>query len=184
MKIKPLNSKIDILALNRISVLDENNTKILVSSFWKNNPVVIVFLRHFGCIACRAHVDQIWKNKKKFDQTKTNIIFVGNGSPNMIKLFKEDLGLLDAPIFTDPTLEIFDACGFNRGLNFLLTPMSAVKMAKLYWEGYSQGKQSKETGAHTQMGGIAVFKPPGLLTYHFVSAYLGDFDDSSKWSTE
>ena len=88
------------------------------------------------------------------------------------------MNILDAPIFTDPTMEIFDACGFNRGLQYLLHPKSALQLARLYKEGYSQGKQQKENGAHTQMGGIVAIRPPGIVTYHFASEYLGDFTES------
>jgi peroxiredoxin len=175
-------SQIDILTLNRLLVLNENGQEILISSFWKSNPVVIIFLRHFGCIACRAQVDKVWKNKEALQKTGNKIIFVGNGTAEMINGFKEELNIMDAPIFTDPTMEIFDACGLNRGLKYLLNAKAILQAGKLYKEGYTQGTQKKENGAHTQMGGIMAIKPPGQVTYHFASEYLGDFDDSSKWS--
>jgi hypothetical protein len=181
MKKDTFQQIVDILALNRLVILNEHNEKVLISSFWKTNSVIIVFLRHFGCIACRAHVDQVWKKKSEIEKSGTKIIFIGNGSPELIKIFKEDMKIFDAPIFTDPTLEIFDACGFNRGLEYLLTPKSALSMAKLYMGGYSQGQQKKENGFHTQMGGILAFKPPGQVTYQFKSEYLGDFDDINDW---
>jgi peroxiredoxin len=180
MKKETTQSHVDILTLNRLKVLNESNEEILVSSFWKIDPTIIIFLRHFGCIACRAHVDQIWKKRNELEKTGSKIIFIGNGTPAMIKAFKEDVNILDAPIFTDPTLEIFDACGFNRGLKYLLNPLSAIQMAKLYRDGYTQGTQTKDNGLHTQMGGIVAIKPPGQVTYHFASEYLGDLEDASN----
>ncbi|MDO9183373.1 MAG: AhpC/TSA family protein [Bacteriovorax sp.] len=182
MKKETTQSHVDILALNRLSVFNERKEEILVSSLWKTNSVIIVFLRHFGCIACRAHVDQVWKNKMELEKSGSKIIFIGNGSPEMIKPFKEDMNVSDAPIFTNPNHEIFDACGFNRGVKYLMTPQSAMKMVKLYWEGYSQGTQQKGNGEHTQMGGILAIKPPGKVTYHYVSEYLGDFDEQTNWN--
>lgn len=174
-------SQVNILSLNRLNVLNENNDKVLISTFWKTSPVVIILLRHFGCIACRAQVDQVWKKRKDLEKNKTKIIFIGNGSPDMIKIFKEELNIPEAPIFTDPSLEIFDACGLNRGLKYLVNAKTVLQGIKLYNEGYTQGAQSKETGFHTQMGGIIAIKPPGQVTYHFASEYLGHFDDESKW---
>lgn len=170
-------SMVDILALKRILIMNEFGDKIVASSLWKSQSVVLVFLRHFGCIACRAQVDQILKNRAVLEKNGTKIIFVGNGSPNMIESFKEDLKLKDAVVFTDPTLEIFDACGFNRGLKYLVNAKTLLQGIKLYNEGYTQGEQKKENGSHIQMGGIIAVKPPGIVTYHFASEYLGHFGD-------
>jgi peroxiredoxin len=175
-------SMVDILTLNRLQIFTESGDKVSVASFWKNTPAVIIFLRHFGCIACRAQVDQVLKNKTTLDKNGTKIFFIGNGSPEMIKIFKEELNITDANIFTDPTMEIFDACGFNRGLKYLVNAKTVLQGIKLYNEGFSQGTQKKENGAHTQMGGIIAIRPPGIVTYHFASEYLGHFDDVNKWT--
>jgi hypothetical protein len=79
--------KIDILALNRMKLLDENEEEVLVSSYWKEHSVVLIFIRQFSCIACRAHVDQIIKKKSELEKKRTKVIFIGNGSPYMIKVF-------------------------------------------------------------------------------------------------
>jgi peroxiredoxin len=168
---------VDILALKRILIMNEYGDKIVASSLWKSQPVVLVFLRHFGCIACRAQVAQIMKNKASLEKNGAKIIFVGNGSPNMIESFKEELKIKDLLVFTDPSLEIFDACGFNRGLKYLVNAKTVLQGIKLYNEGFSQGVQTKENGSHLQMGGIIALKPPGIVTYHFASEYLGHFGD-------
>ena len=171
------NSLIDILALKRILIMNEDGDQIHASTLWNTQSVVLVFLRHFGCIACRAQIDQVMKNKETLEKNKTKVIFIGNGSPEMIKAFKEDLKIPNAIIFTDPTLEIFDACGFNRGLKYLVNAKTVLQGIKLYKDGFSQGEQKKENGSHLQMGGIIAMKPPGIVTYHFASEYLGHFDE-------
>ena len=178
MKKDPPQVHVDTLALKRILIFNEKKEKILVSSLWENHSVVMIFLRHFGCIACRAHVDKVWKKRSEFEKTGVKLVFIGNGSPEMICAFKEELKISDAPIYTDPTLEIFDACGLNRGLQYLLHPKSALQLARLYKDGYAQSKQKKENGSHTQMGGIVAIKPPGIVTYYFASEFLGEFDDT------
>lgn len=170
-------SMVDTLALKRIIIWNENGDKVYASTLWKSQSVVLVFLRHFGCIACRAHISQITTNKAMLEKNGFKIIFIGNGSPNMIKGFKEDLKIPNALIFTDPTLEIFDACGFNRGLKYLVNAKTVLQGIKLYKDGFTQGEQKKDNGSHLQMGGIIALKPPGIVTYHFASEYLGHFDD-------
>lgn len=178
-----LNHRVNFLALSRLKVLDENGREIIMSNFWKNKAVVIVFVRHFGCIACRAHVDQIW-NKRGDIKKNSNIVFIGNGKPEVIEHFKEDVNARDALIFTDPTLEVFDACGLKRGIFNLVNPKSLKGAIGLSKEGYSQGAWDTRTGTHTQMGGVVAIKPPGNVVYHFVSEYLGDFDKPEDWPKE
>ena len=178
-----LNHRVDILALNRLKVFDEENREVLFSSFWKNRPATIIFVRHFGCIACRAHVDQIWNKKKDILKT-SNLLFIGNGKPEIIKIFKEDIKASTAPIFTDPTLQAFDACGLKRSPLNLIDPRGAKRMYDLVNEGYNQGTADKRTGFHTQMGGVVVFRPPGIVAYHFISDYLGDFDKPEDWPAD
>ena len=170
-------SMVDVLALKRILILNEAGDKVYVSSLWNSQSVVLVFLRHFGCIACRAQIDQIMKNKTMLEKNGAKIIFIGNGPSAMIKAFKEDLKIPHALIFTDPSLEVFDACGFNRGLKYLVNAKTVMEGLKLYNEGYTQGIPTKATGSNLQMGGIIAMKPPGIVTYHFASEYLGHFED-------
>lgn len=38
-------SQVNILTLNRLAVLNEDNDKVLLSTFWKGSPVVMILLR-------------------------------------------------------------------------------------------------------------------------------------------
>lgn len=177
-------SMVDTLSLKRILILNENGDKIYASTLWKSQSVVLVFLRHFGCIACRAQVSQIMKNKDTLEKNGSKIIFIGNGSASMISSFKEELKIPNALVFTDPTMEIFDACGFNRGLKYLINAKTLLQGIQLYQDGFTQGVQTKKNGSHLQMGGIIALKPPGIVTYHFASEFLGHFDDISNVANE
>ena len=172
---EPLQQKVNILELNRLKVLDENEESVYISSFWKTNPAILIFIRHFGCIACRGHVDQVWSRKDEIQKNGSKIVFIGNGDSYMISEFKKEMNVLNAPIFTDPTLKTFDAIGLFRGVGAILNPRSIKEMIKLYNKGYSQGKIQKGNGFHTQLGGIIIMKPPGIVTYHYVSQYIGDY---------
>ena len=176
-------NKIDILALSRLVVLDQNGKEFLITSFWKTSPVVLIFLRHFSCIACRTYVDMIWRKKEELKNKKTRVIFIGNGAPQFIKYFKEDLGVFDADIYTDPTLETFNACGLIKGIFHLLDPRGAAKMVEFALKGQKQGPWDSDSGVHTQMGGIVAIRPPGQVLYHYIEDYLGDFDTTEGWKT-
>ena len=171
--------KIDILALNRLKVLNEKNEEIVLSSLWKDHPAVIVFIRHFGCISCRSHVDQVWSKKDKIQLNGTKIYFIGSGSPYLISQFKIDCNLTDAKIFTDPTLESFKASGLIHTNTKVLDAASLKKIKELEAMGYSL-KKIENDGDDTQLGGIVAMKPPGIVSFHFISQFIGDFEDQRE----
>lgn len=170
---------VNVEELKELKVLSEQAVEVSVSSLWNVGPVILIFVRHFSCIACRAHVLNIWSQKKRIEESNIRIIFVGSGSPSAIKSFKEDLKITDALIYTDPSLKTFDACGLKRSLGALLNPKGVKKFMELREQGHKQGSWSFSSGSHTQMGGVIAMKPPGKVVYHFVSNYLGDEDDLS-----
>lgn len=171
-----LQNKIDIIGLNRVSLLDENGAPTPFNSLYQKGKVAIIFLRHFGCIACRSHVTQVLAEFKT-NKIQNRVVFIGNGAPHMIKVLKEDLEINDkVEFYTDPSLESFDLCGLNRGLSYLVNFKSANAFKSLRQKGHKNDMNilNKDNGSQTQMGGIVVIEPPGKVKFHFSSEYLGD----------
>ncbi len=170
-------NKVDILTLNRLKIVDEKNREILISSLWKDKPVVIVFIRHFGCISCRSQIDQVLALKDEIQKNGSRIVFIGSGSPYLISEFKKDLNLGEIQIFTDQTLETFKASGLIHTNTEVLDANSLRMISALEKKGYAL-KIIKNDGDDTQLGGVVAIKPPGLVTYHYISEWIGDFDES------
>jgi peroxiredoxin len=175
-----IQQKIDILTLNRLKIINERNEEIVLSSLWKDHPAVIVFIRHFGCISCRSHIDQVWSKKDKIESNGTKIYFIGSGSPYLISQFKKDCNITEARIFTDQTLESFKASGLIHTNTKVLDASSLKKIKELEAMGYSL-KKIENDGDDTQLGGIVAMKPPGIVGFHFISQYIGDFEDKKIW---
>lgn len=165
----------NILKFANCTVLDENGEETLISTLWQKQTVLFVFLRHFGCVACRAQAHQIWSEREKYESSGARIIFIGNGTANYLKFFKENLNIKDAPVFTDPTLKSFLHAGFKRGFFALVNPKTAFNGIKLLANGYTQAPFDRESGSHWQLGGILVVHPDSSTGYHYISHALGDF---------
>ncbi len=165
---------VEIVTFANTAVLDESWKEIKVGSLWQDRPVVFIFLRHFGCPSCRAHAEQVWRGREKFEKTGAKIVFVGNGQPNFISGFKQDLGINEAVIYTDPSLKAFRACGFNRGFLASIGPNSMLNGMKLIAKGY-KANISSGGGDWWQLGGIVAVQKSGTVTYHYISKSLGDF---------
>ena len=143
---------------------------------WKNQSAIFIFLRHFGCIFCRKHAKEVWAEREKYEKNGAKIFFIGNGAPFLIKAFKEDLGIQDATVYTDPTLESFKACGFKKGFLAAIGPKAIVNAVQALAEGHVQGGMyQKDQGDLWQLGGILVVKPEGKVGYHFISIAAGDY---------
>ncbi len=174
----PLQEKVNILELKRLKVLNEKNESIYLSELWQNKPVVIVFVRHFGCISSRSHIDLVWANREKIKKSGSQIVFIGSAAPHVIPEFKREFNLVDVPIYTDPTLEAFKATGLIHTDTQNLDAKSLKMIKELEAKGYSL-KIIENGGDDTQLGGVIAIKPPGLVTYHFVSKFIGDFDENN-----
>jgi hypothetical protein len=173
-------SAVRILEFSKCEIWDESGNAVKVVDLWQKQTVIFIFLRHFGCVSCRAHAVQIWNNRASYEKGGAKIIFIGNGIPQFIKTFKEDLNILDAPIYTDPSLVSFRAVGFKRGFLAALGPKSLRNGRKLMNEGHRQGQSfNRDTGDLWQLGGVVAIKPTGQIAYYYLSIATGDFPPDS-----
>lgn len=170
-------SNINIEELSNIQVFASPDQQLTLGHLWKNQTAILVFLRHFACIACRAHASQVWGEREKYQKSGAKVVFIGNGQPNWIEKFREDLGIDKGVVLTDPSLRSFEAAGFKKGFFTLLQPQSAVNAAKLLMAGHSQKAANKDSGSHFQMGGILAINTQNKPIYHYVSEALGDIPE-------
>jgi peroxiredoxin len=168
----------DIASLGQVLILDENGIPTEVKSLWRESKVMLIFLRHFACIACRAHAAQIWEKREFYEKNNTKVVFIGNGAPQYIQAFREDLKLGNAAIYTDPTLASFLFCGFKRGFLNVVSIASAANAIHLYKEGHRQ-TQLDAQGDHWQLGGVIIITPEAKVAFHFISESLGDYPPES-----
>lgn len=166
---------VDIEELARSTVFIAPEQCLLVGQLWQKQSVVLVFLRHFACIACRAHAAQVWGEREKFERSGVKLVFIGNGQPNWIEHFRSDLGIAQGVVLTDPSMQSFKAAGFKNGFFNLVRPQSAINMLNLARAGYTQTAYDADAGSHFQMGGVLAVNRHGKVLYHFASQAVGDF---------
>lgn len=174
-----LEDSVDIVTLANTLIKDSSGNSIKMGHLWAKQNVVLVFLRHFACIACRAHAIQVWTGREKYEKSGAKLIFIGNGSPDYIEHFRKELQLDPAVVLTDPSLQSFYAAGFKRGFFRIVQPHSVINAAKLALKGFKQAAYTKEAGTHWQLGGVLAISTNGKVLYHFISHSLGDFPPES-----
>ncbi len=155
--------------LARAEVLTETGAPVALRGVCGPGKTVLVFLRHFGCIACRAHAVELQADAEKLAPAR--LVFIGNGPAWAINGFKSDLKVT-APVYTDPGLKVFQLLGFKRSLWATFNPSAAWRALLMFVRGHRQGKIQ---GDVLQQGGVVIVDGAGEVAYSYASAGTGDF---------
>lgn len=139
------------------------------------NPVLLVFLRHFGCIFCKEALVDISKNRSEIEVGGLKIVFVHmtdfhTAEKNFIKF-----GLRNVNHVSDPDCRYYTAFGLVKGnFNQLFGLQSLIR-------GFSAGVKnaqapSAQIGDGFQMPGVFVIDN-GELKESFVHNLSSDRPD-------
>jgi len=107
-------------------------------------PVLLIFLRHFGCTFCREALDDISKQRKAFAEKKVNIVLVHMTDDEVANKYFEKYELQGISHVSDPTCEYYKSFGLLKG-NFhqLFGLQSWIRgfqagLIEGHWVGYQQ----------------------------------------------
>lgn len=132
-----------------------------LSEFYKDKPLVLVFLRHFGCIFCR---EQITGLRPYGD---LNIVFVSMGRVNEAAEFKERMEIPQT-ILSDPNKLLYEAFGLRRGsFSQIVSPTITRKSIQAFKMGSRPGMLKQDPW---MMAGVFRVEPDGEVSYcHYAS---------------
>ncbi len=168
--------KIDNVRLANSVVQTPEGGKLKLGQVWQKRPAILIFLRHFACIACRAHAKEVWSRRDEYEK-QGQIVFIGNGDANYINEFKKSMNLDGALVLTDPSLESYRAAGFYHGFFYVVQFPTLVNIWKMTRQGHKQVAYTKRAGTHWQLGGVVVVNMQGQVTYQYISESMGDFPE-------
>ena len=173
----------------RAKIKDGNGQVLELRKTWEARPVVIAFVRHFGCLFCRQQVAQLRREVENIRALGAELVFIGNGTEEFAAAFREDLGL-DPPLYVDVSCASYRASGMQRGLVRTLGAWRTwVKLGRVLLEDVRQKRGRVilrwwnrsvpalvpgTQGDAWQLGGVLVVLPDGRVPYRYVSAIAGD----------
>lgn len=79
------------------------------------SPVLLVFLRHAGCMFCREALQDLSRRRSEIEQAGTRIVLVHMGSEERGQQFFQKFGLGDAHRISDPHRALYRAFALPRG---------------------------------------------------------------------
>ncbi len=158
------------------TVADINGAPVALASLWANGPVLLAFLRHFGCIFCRERLCQLEKAQAEFTAAGLPIVALALGEPRHAKRY----GPLLAPSITclaAPSDAAYTAYGIAHGA---AGPGSITKVIGAGLRAALAGNmQGRATGDQFFLGATFVVEPGGWVRWAHFDTFAGDHGDLS-----
>jgi peroxiredoxin len=161
----------------KATVKDTSGNDIALSSFWREGPVVLVFLRHYGCPFCREHLVRLRDDFAKFQDAGANIVCVGMGDPKVGKAFSILMSLPFPLVVTGDDALAFRAYGMNRaGLSQMFGLRTILKGLSATFRGHLAAIPQADP---YQMPGVFIADETGIVRYAHNYRQIGDNPDNA-----
>ena len=153
--------------------LDGVSTSLRAQS---RGPLVVVFVRHYGCIFCRERAAEVRSHRAAIERKGATILFVGNGLPAMAREFAAQHAD-GIPVLSDPGKKAFALAGMRRGLSTVVRP----SMLANAWRAFRSGhRQTKVQGDPWQQGGALALGADGVVLHAQRDSAAGDAIDWAR----
>ncbi|HQW25030.1 MAG TPA: SelL-related redox protein [Saprospiraceae bacterium] len=142
-------------------------------------PVLIVFLRHFGCVFCKEAMTELGKKWEQIKAQNTHLVLVHLADPATAESFFEQYNLSDVDYVTDPDGLVYQQFGL---LKATLQQMMGLKVwLRTFQQGVLQGHglNSHVIGDGFQMpGAFQLYE--GEIKEKFIHKSIADQPDYIK----
>jgi peroxiredoxin len=95
----------DEVAQTLASIHTESGANLL--GLTEASPVLLIFLRHFGCSFCRQAISDVAELKGELDKRGVRPVFVHLGKPERAKPFFDYYGIGDVERVSDPEARVY-----------------------------------------------------------------------------
>jgi hypothetical protein len=122
-----------------------------ISALSQSQPILLVFLRHFGCTFCREAVSELEKLRPQMEALGTRLSFVHLAADERARKYFAPHHLEDLPRFADPDGRLYQEFGLVRvKWHQFLNPRSIARMFgasfRGHWLGVPEGDIERMPG--------------------------------------
>jgi hypothetical protein len=164
---------VDELAAALASIETESGSTLLALA--EESPVLLVFLRHFGCAFCRQAISDVADLRPELIKRGVRPVFVHLGPPELARVYFEYYGLGDVERVNDPSASVYQLPVFGLGRKSpLLQALNPVVWVGWWLRGaiFKHGI-GKIEGDGQQMPGI-FFIRGGKIVRRFIYKTIAD----------
>ncbi|XP_039972408.1 prostamide/prostaglandin F synthase isoform X3 [Xiphias gladius] len=161
----------------------DTGESVVLQSLWQDQPVVLFFLRRFGCQVCRWMASEV--SKLEPDLRASGVALVGVGPEEVgLQEFKER-GFFKGSIYVDEPKKTYKDLGFKRYTALSVVPAALGKKVRdVAAKANAEGIQGNFSGDLLQSGGMLIVAKGGeKVLLHFIQDSPGDhvpLEDISK----
>jgi hypothetical protein len=169
---------VDEVAATLAAIRTESGASLF--SITETSPVLLVFLRHFGCSFCRKAISDVAELRVELEKRGIRPVFVHLGTSEIAKAHFDYYGLSDVERVNDPSASIYQNPVFALGrANPFLQAMNPM-----VWVGWLKGAIFKHgigkiEGDGHQMPGIFLLRDSKIVR-RFVYRTIADEPDYLK----
>jgi len=88
---------------------------ISLAELSQDSPVMLVFLRHLGCVFCKESLQELSAKKDYFIDRNVKLVFVHMGAPDRAVEFFDNYDLGDFDTISDPECTLYEQFGLIKG---------------------------------------------------------------------
>lgn len=157
---------------NEILVSTYTNKDNNLYGMSKERPVLLVFLRHFGCIYCREALHDLAELRKEIEDRNVQIVIVHLSDIELAKTYLEKYSLEDIEQVSDPDCDLYAKFGLVKG------SIGQLFGLKVWTRGFGQMAKGnmysiKQIGDSFQMPGLFVIVD-GVIKDMFIHNSIAD----------
>ena len=158
----------DLNTLSALSLPDQNGTPHRLGDLWQDKPVIVVFLRHFGCHNCRDHAVQLRDRYDDLQRQGIELVAIGTGDQRYAGAFVRDEKIPYLVLVDDDAKAAHAGVGQGR---VVVPPLAPDHVGGVGRRRGSGAPVSTRPGKRvTQLGATFVLGPGDQVRYSHVDA--------------
>jgi len=151
---------------------------LFLNNISRQGPVLLVFLRHFGCVFCREALLDISRKKDEWMAKGVEIAFVHMSDPQTANKYFSNYNLEDTHHISDPDCTLYSKFGLTKGTT---SQLFGLKNWVRGFEVAIKGKalpMVRQIGDGFQMPGVFIIKNGQVKQsyIHNTAADVPDYD--------
>ena len=150
--------------------------EIDVAELYQQQPALLQFSRHLGCVFCVDHAKQLLKHYETLAKHHINVALVIMGGAKEAQEFHDRLKLT-YPVYGDPDQSVYQAFHVPRG------NVWQVAGPQLWWEGLKALTRSgigRPRGDLMQLGGSFLIDTNGQMVWSFRPGSSAEFPNMDE----
>ncbi|QRV74974.1 AhpC/TSA antioxidant enzyme [Ceratobasidium sp. AG-Ba] len=104
---------------SEMHVFDEFGESVRFGDVFEGQKTAVCFIRHFWCPLCQDYMSSIvhLTEPSLVKKAGVKLVIIGNGSPSMIKGYREDIFQCPYEMYTDPSRQLYKVLGMHLRTN-------------------------------------------------------------------